>query len=502
VRPGSPHLTATDFYALYRPSTCEKRVFLLAHETPPGEPGELEGIMRELGERHEKAHLETFAQVRDLGDGNLSDRAQRTREAVRSGAAVIYQGVLRAALPGSQQAIIGVPDFMIRRDDSYAVRDCKLARSAGESSHPEIFHQLQTYGWLFERTFGRPPVALEAYLGDGTLAAIPYLGAERAEKDLSRLRELSLLAGEPWEPVGWSKCSACPFHERCWSRAAESHDVSLVYGLDQGLARALRDKGILTYDALAAQMDAERLAALTRRRGRSDQKVGAAASRILSQAQALAAGKVIRLGRLEIPPGAVVMLDLEGMPPQNEELDRVYLWGMQLYQDEGPAGAATPAGPYEPAIAGFGPEGDRKAWEQFLESSKRILREHGGIPFIHWADYEKTKIRSYIERFGDRDGVASRVLDFCFDLLRAVRDSLALPVPSYGLKVIERLCGYTRTMEDYGGDWSIARYIRASESTDEAERSRIMEEIARYNEEDLQAMAAVLSWARSFSGTA
>ena len=493
MKPGGLHLTATGFHALYRPSRCEKRVFLLAHEEPPGEPGELELLLRELGERHEKAHLATFTQVRNLGDGSLSDRAQRTREAVQNGTPVIYQGVLRAALPGSRETVIGIPDFMIRRGDSYRIRDCKLSRSAEENAHPEIFHQLQTYGWLFEKTFQKPPAALEAHLGDGTLAAVPYAGADRAERDMARLRDLSLLAIEPWEPVGWSKCSACPFQQRCWSQAAESRDVSLVYGVDQGLARALRDKGIRTYDALTAEMDAEQLAAFTRKRGKAEQKVGAAASRILSQARALAAGTVIRLGPLEIPQGPAVMLDLEGMPPQNDELDKVYLWGMQVYRD------GEPAAPYQPSLAGFGPDGDRKGWEQFLESSARIIRQHGRVPFIHWAEYEKTKIKAYIDRFGDPGGVGSQVLESCFDLLKAVRDALALPVPSYGLKVIERLCGYKRTMEDYGGDWSIARYIRASESTDEAERSAVMEEIERYNKEDLQAMAAVLGWARGLA---
>jgi predicted RecB family nuclease len=131
-----------------------------------------------------------------------------------------------------------------------------------------------------------------------------------------------------------------------------------------------------------------------------------------------------------------------------------------------------------------------------------IFREHGQIPFVHWADYEKTKIRAYIDRFGDRAGVAARVLECCFDLLRAIRDSFALPVPSYGLKVIERLCGYRRAMEEYGGDWSIGRYIRASESQDENERLQIMAEIARYNKEDLQAIAAILTWAKGLAGTA
>ena len=496
MNPPSVHLSASSFHSLYRPSTCTRRVYLLAHETPAGEPSQFELLMRELGERHEKEHLSRFAGVRNLAEGSLSDRAERTRDAVRNGAPVIYQGVLRAELPGSRDVVTGIPDFMILDGDSHRIRDCKLSRSVREDSHPEIFRQLQTYGWLFEKTFNRLPAALEAYLGNRILETIPYRGPTRAEADLVKLRNLLLLPDEPWEPVGWSKCGGCPFQHRCWSRAADDHDVSVVYGLDQKTARALREMGINTYDELLQNMGVEKLAGLTRARGRAAQRVGAAAPRIIAQARALATGGVMRLGSLALPSGPAVMLDLEGMPPQNDEIDKVYLWGMRVYGENGLRG------PYQAAIAGFEEHGDREAWLRFLDNAAKVLLEQGPIPFIHWADYEKAKIGSYIERFGDQNGVAARVIELCFDLLKATRDSLALPVPSYGLKIIERLSGYKRTMQDYGGDWSIAQYLRASQSADTAARSRIMAEIARYNEEDLEAMASVLRWARGLAGTA
>ncbi len=46
--------------------------------------------------------------------------------------------------------------------------------------------------------------------------------------------------------------------------------------------------------------------------------------------------------------------------------------------------------------------------------------------------------------------------------------------PSYSLKVVERRTGYRRTLEEYGGDWSIARYIEAVETDDESARKAIM----------------------------
>ena len=73
---------------------------------------------------------------------------------------------------------------------------------------------------------------------------------------------------------------------------------------------------------------------------------------------------------------------------------------------------------------------------------------------------------------------------------------MVLPVYSYGLKSIEVLAGFARTQEEFGGSWSIARYIRATESRDEHLRDSIMDEILKYNEEDLKGMWAVYLWVK------
>jgi len=241
-------------------------------------------------------------------------------------------------------------------------------------------------------------------------------------------------------------------------------------------------------------MDVRMLAQLKKPHGSREQKVGVNAARILAQARALSEKRVIPVGDLRLPAHEhLVIFDLEGVTPLYEELDEVYLWGLQVY------GRSGVPGPYRPAVAGFGPDGDREGWEGFLENARQVFESHGDIPFVHWHGYEITKLKSYIERFGDREGIGERVLGSCFDLLTAVRGSFALPVPSYSLKVIEQVAGFRRTMEEYGGSWSIGRYIRARESGDEAERGKILEEILRYNEEDLQATWAVFQWAEGLA---
>ena len=136
-------VSVSSFFTLYRPSKCERRVYLAATETVAVEPTELELLIREMGEEHEREHLAGFPEYRDLGEGGLADRARRTREAVAAGTPVIYQGVMRRPYPGTRDVVTGIPDFLIRDGDGYRVRECKLSRSLEEKDHPEIRRQLQ-----------------------------------------------------------------------------------------------------------------------------------------------------------------------------------------------------------------------------------------------------------------------------------------------------------------------------------------------------------------------
>ncbi len=76
-------------------------------------------------------------------------------------------------------------------------------------------------------------------------------------------------------------------------------------------------------------------------------------------------------------------------------------------------------------------------------------------------------------------------------------NAIALPLPSYSLKVVEEYVGFERTQDEYGGSWAMAQFILATETEDEGERNARMSEILRYNEEDLAATSAVFEWLRN-----
>ena len=82
------------------------------------------------------------------------------------------------------------------------------------------------------------------------------------------------------------------------------------------------------------------------------------------------------------------------------------------------------------------------------------------------------------------------------DVLPIVQQSIALPLPSYSFKVVERYVGFRRTLPEANGEWAIVQYIEATEMQNAEQRDAVMAQIRGYNREDLEATWAVLQWLR------
>ena len=214
-------------------------------------------------------------------------------------------------------------------------------------------------------------------------------------------------------------------------------------------------------------------------------------SRILiAHARAHSSGKHVPISTPGLPPGKnFAIFDIEGLPPHLDELDKIYLWGIQVF-------GQTP-GPYLVAFTNFGHNGDRQGWLDFLKNCKRVFDLYGDLPFLHWSAYERTYLRKYIQRHGNPEGVAARVEQNLVDLFPIVKNAVVLPSPSYSLKVVEKHAGFKRKLDDANGQWAMATYIRAVETEDVEECDKLKEQIIEYNKEDLAGTWAVFEWLRS-----
>jgi predicted RecB family nuclease len=485
-------LTATDFVSNHRPTRCDLRVFLRHRREEEAEPGPYEIVLRRLGLRHERDHLATLGAFADVSDASLHEQVKKTADAIAKNVPILYQAAFLATekIGESVVEIVGVPDFLIRDRGGYLIRDSKMSRRIDEENHPEILLQVQLYGWLFEKCCGVAPKALQVHSGTGEIVTIPHDGGVSALQELERLLAIKQLDVESYEPVGWTKCGGCGFNEWCWTRAESNSDVALVYGIDQGLARTLNNQGIRSRRDLLETFDVASLSEFKRPYGRREQRVGKAAEQILRFADAMETGKEAILAVPAIPPYEnYVMFDLEGMPPHLDELDKIYLWGAQVYGKE--------PSEFMVALSVVGAEGDKAGWLGFLANAKTIFDNYGDIPFVHWAPYEQTYLRRYVERFGDAEGTAARVEANLLDLLTVTRDSMVLPLPSLSLKVVEDYVGYKRKQTEYGGQWAMATFIEATEAANKEKRKELMDKIVAYNKEDLDAMWDVFRWLRS-----
>jgi len=484
-------LTASDFASCHRPTRCDLRVFLRHHREQEADPGAYEVVLRRLGLRHERDHLATLGAFTNLSATSLEEQVKKTADAIAEKVPVLYQPAFLATerICGTDVEIVGVPDYLILGGDGYVIRDSKMARRIDEENHPEILLQLQLYGWLFQRSCEHAPKGLQVLAGTGEIVTIPYDGGATALRELERLLAIKRLTAEPYEPVGWTKCLGCGYTDRCWAQAEKNGDVALVYCVDQNLARTLHSQGVRTRNELLASFDATSLSELKRPYGDREQRVGKAAERILRFADAMEKNQEIVLSAPGIPPHKnYVMFDLEGMPPHLDELDKIYLWGAQVF-GENPS-------EFKVSLSGFGADGDREGWIGFLENAKQIFDTYGDIPWVHWAPYEQTYLRRYVQRFADAEGIAARVEANLLDLLTVTRESVVLPLPSFSLKVVEDYVGFERKQTEYGGAWAMATFIEATETSDEEKRKELMDKIVAYNKEDLEATWAVFQWLR------
>ncbi len=482
-------LSASDFYTYLYPHECGLRVYLESHGAESAPPSPYLEVVRQLGRRHESEHLATLGPHLDLRGLSAIEREQRTREAVHDGVAAIYQSRLRAAvqLGGATYELVGEPDYLIRQGDGYVIRDSKVAREITEEQHPEILRQLETYGWLYEHALGSAAGGLEVHAGTNEIVPVPYDGGDKALTVLNEIVGWQTSATEPYQPVSWSGCGPCAFGEYCLSAAEQRKDPAFLPGVDKGLAVALRAAGVATWNDLLASFDEPRLSDLKRPWGKGAQRVGKRAGNILRSAEAFSTNTEVWHAKPALPQSQDwVMFDLEGFPPQLDEDEMVFVWGMQVF-------GAHPS-EYIAATPSTGSDGDEVAWHAFLRQAQGVFGQYGDIPFVHWASYERDRIDKYIERYGDVDGVAARVRASLFDMLPAVRDSVALPLPSYSLKVLEQHVGYQRTQQEYGGEWAMATYYYAVHSADPARAAALVDEVLKYNREDLEATWAVLRW--------
>lgn len=484
----------------------------------------------ERGRAHEEQFREALRTegknvVEIRPDGSIEDKAEglrlaaeRTLEAMRDGADVIYQATF---FDGRRR---GHADFLIRCEGrrscfgawSYEVWDTKLAREA----KPGALLQVLFYDDLLEQVQGVSGGTVHLALG-GSSREVRSFAVRRYAAWYRRLRarfEETLAHGEFGDPDPAPEpvehCQVCSWRVYCEELRRKADHLSLVAGMGSPQRRRLADAGVTKRTQFAdtewttVETSVPSRSRETYRRLHRQAVLQVEAERDgrrryeLLEPRAAEDGSFVLEGLLALPERSPsdLFFDIEGDPFALDD-GVEYLFG--IFEP-----GAREGGTYRSfwSIDGNGRvtrEAERQAFERTLDflydRFRNALREDGtaGMHIYHFGAYEPAALKRLAARFGSRERKLDELLraEAFVDLYRVVRQGLLASVESYSIKQLEPFYGFQRqaTLRDAGD--SIAEFERWLElGAEEGAGQGLLETIERYNEDDCRSAAALRDW--------
>ncbi len=301
-------------------------------------------LLRSKGDEHERAFLEAIRvaghDVAEVGLDAARDfetGARRTVEAMKIGAAYVYQAVFYS------DGWRGIADFLERVDQpsalgawSYQVLDTKLAR------HPRPEHALQLsfYSQALEQIQQVAPNLAHVVLG--TRERLPIRLAD-VNAYFRRVRErftAAVKARPMTGPYPCDYCSFCDFRVACDQRLEQEDHVVRVAGIHRDQVKRLFAGGINTLAALAGappSLSAVKMAVSTFEGLREQaglQLIRQRTGRLEWRPRATEVGR--GFGALPRRSAGDVIFDLEGHPFFEPARGLEYLFGILLVDGDEP----------------------------------------------------------------------------------------------------------------------------------------------------------------------
>jgi predicted RecB family nuclease len=449
-------------------------------------------LVARKGDEHELAYLESLRAggrgvveiASEPGLGGLRRGADRTREAMRAGAEIIYQGVL---FDGERWR--GYSDFLERVDEpsdlgawSYEVSDTKLARRV----KPYFLLQLCFYSELLAGVQGTAPEWMHVVLG--THARESFRLAEFAayyrsvKVQFARAMGTGVTATYP-DPV--DHCELCRWQAHCDARREADDHLSLVANMRRSQTTRLVEAGITTVAALAGAEPAERPVRIGAHtfdalRDQARLQVGQRTTGRPSY-ELLPPEEGRGFARLPTPCEGDLFFDMEGDPFFEDGLE--YLFGVTSIESG------------EPCFRAFWATTraeEKRAFEAFIDFVMERLERFPDMHVYHYAPYEPTALKRLMGLHATREDEVDHLLrsQVLVDLYAVVRQGLRISQSSYSIKKVEVFYMEERETEVAEGGDSILAF---EEFLDTGDRS-LLEAIERYNDDDCRSTWLLHGW--------
>lgn len=455
-------------------------------------------LLRRKGAEHERAYLEkmlalypgdvaAFTPTPSGIEAYLQAEAT-TLEAMKRGAPIIYQATF------FDGRFVGYADFLRRVDEpstlgaySYEVIDTKL----GLSPKPYYVIQICNYSEHVARLQGTTPHFGYVVLGNGDEEAFrlhDYMAYYRRLKH--RFLEFASNAerGEDAAqyPFECGHCTICPFDAACELLRRDDDHLSLVAWVRRDQIAKLEAARITTVRSLAGASSAERPTGMNaetfgKLRRQADLQIRARDEQrpiyeLLQHAPPMGFTLLPR------PAEGDVFFDMEGDPLYEPGRGLEYLFGCWMPDDEASFRA----------FWGTDRDGERRAFEQFVDFVTERRERYPAMHIYHYASYEKNALRKLAQLHATREKEVDDLLrgEVLVDLFTVVRQALAISEERYGLKNLERFYDLTRETDVKKGDESIVMFERWLFEPD----SRILRDIERYNRDDCLSTYRLRTW--------
>ena len=460
--------------------------------------GSLADLLIEKGSAHERHCL---LELEDEGrsvyqvpgrnpDETFLQWVQRIGDPTREGYDIIYQ------MPFVHQGIRGIADFLVRVADPadgycrYEPIDAKLTRTEGKPGH---VLQLCFYADALEELCGAPPREMHLWLGSGLQESLlveqyrPYW--RRLRRQLAHLLDQDEIVGTT--PVPCDHCDYCEFNQVCVARWRAEDSLVYVANIRPPERTALEAVGVRTLVDLAGRREPvpelhdENLERLHRQaalqlssRRRPDDPP---AFELVTPSDDPVFGHGFDL--LPSPDDGDVFFDFEGHPFWTPQHDLFFLAGL-YYLDRRHCWA------YDARWA-HDLEDQAKMVKGLVEFFDRRRQRHPGMHVYHYNHTERSSLER-LTKGTPSEGLFTTLVEtgLFVDLYVISKNALLVGTESYGLKHLERLASFERRGGIEQGAGAVVVYEQYMHSRDDD----LLENIARYNEDDVAATRALRDW--------
>jgi len=475
---GCNHATRLDINQIFNPITF-----------PDEDPQLL--LLQEMGIAHERSFLQSLMgrglTITEIpSPGSLEHRVILTREAMRSGVQVIYQGAFLAP-PWH-----GYSDFLLRVDNSpsrlgsysYEVADTKLSRNA----KPSHILQLCLYSDLLAQEQGVHPTEMHVILGDKEKTKysrrvsdffhyysnckqrlIEYVEDRHSESD-----------GDPC-----NSCSHCRWATYCIEQWESVDHLSFVAGISRSQRAKLCDVGISTMDGLSNVPEKTKIPKIQNE----------TLNRLISQSKLQVAKRNDGKDRVEVlpliegkgfnrlpkPSSGDLFFDMEGDPLFEEGLE--YLFGFITINTGKPV--FTP-------FWGHSRDEEKIAFEDSVDFIMSHLNKFPDAHIYHYASYEESALKRLAMSHGTKENEIDNILRQrkLVDLYKVVRESIRTSEPAYSIKNLEVFYADKRGGDVKTAGDSIVWYEQWRKTNDNS----LLQQISDYNEFDCVSTLQCRDW--------